>query len=816
MLPAVLALMQILFLLGSLHAEEQPFPTPPVLPKAPPVDPAPRLDQAPSPKPTPEPLAAPAQSANAAAQEPRNETRAFFPEPSESPDEPDRTLDLLPKQDGTSTVTAASFIPWAKRDFLIIAQNRRVGDVIADLCDQQGVKAIIYDSVRGVVSGKFDGKDPAKTLDQLCRSFNLMWYYNQGTLFLYGARELVTKIRSVYYANPENIISLLRSFNIISSDGGVTTVPGTRALMVSGPPDFVKMVDSVISSQDGEQQFHQQGETVIEVFPLRYAWAYDIPLGPAGNGGGTMITGVATVLNNLVNGGGNISTGPNFTTLGLPKPVQGALSPKDLSSTALNGFYTAPSGGQQGGQSGQSSTAPTSGGGAPSGGPWGPGGQPRSGSAVAGGGPDQGTFSPSGLGSGPASQPYSYAQITSDVRRNAVVIRDIRENMAFYKAAIEKLDVPVRIIEISAAVIDVQAGLGRTLGVDGVAVNGAGYGVGGSATGNQNFLGSMANGGLIGGNGTNGSGLGFFNTANGANGANNPPNILGSGVFGTTRITATINALEAENKARTMSRPTVMTLDNFGATINQQQTFYVSATGQYVSNLFNISSGLSLQVVPHIIQGTRGEEIYLQVQIADGSISSQQVGQLPTVQQSTLTTQSLIRKNQSLLVGGLYVKVDQKQQSGYPWLRKIPVVGALFSVSSSNKNYVERLFLITPKIIELTSKNLGDYSPYFQPSPTEEEAIDLRTNDAAYPQWVEKIPVSQPIRMPWQRRNPTATPTPAPRPSPVPKQPGQGALGRIFHPGRGQGTPSPTPSSAPPSKKSPPKPKPIPSATAAD
>lgn len=727
------------------------------------------------------------------AQSPADPSPATILAPGLASEEPTRTLDLLPTQDGVSTVSPASFIPWAKRDYLIITQNRRVGDVISDLCDQQGIKTIIYDSARGVISGRFEGKDPAKTLDQLCRSFNLMWYYNQGTLFVYGARELVTKIRTVYYATPENIISLLRSFNIISSDGGVTTVPGVRSIMVSGPPDFVKMVDSVISSQDGEQQFHQQGETVIEVFPLRYAWAYDIPLGPAGNGGATTITGVATVLNNLVNGGGSISTGPNYTTLGVPKPVQGALSPKDLSSTAQNGFYTAPQG--NGGGSGGQGTGGGSSSGSGSGGSQGP---PRPGSALAGGGPDQGTFNANGLGSGPSSQPFSYAQITADVRRNAVVIRDIRENMAFYKAAIEKLDVPVRIVEISAAVIDVQAGMGRTLGVDGVAVNGAGYGVGGTATGNQNFLGSMANGTAV-GNGTNGAGLGFYNTANVAN---NPPNILGSGVFGTTRITATINALEAENKARTLSRPTVMTLDNFGATINQQQTFYVSATGQYVSNLFNISSGLSLQVVPHIVQGTHGEQIYLQVQIADGSITSQQVGQLPTVQQSTLTTQSLISKNQSLLVGGLYVKVDQKQQSGYPWLRKIPVIGTLFSVSSSNKNYVERLFLITPKIIELSNNNLGDYSAYFQPSPTEDEAIDLKTNPDAYPEWVDKIPVSKPIRMPWTRSGPKPAPTPSPAPSPRTKV--SSPLERLFHPGKKNpsATPSPTPKRSPAKPKS--------------
>jgi len=689
-------------------------------------------------------------------------TNPTFPDAPKT--QPDRSLDLLPFPNTGSDVTPSSFIPWAKREFMVVAQGKPIGAVITDLCEQQGIKAIIHQSVQGTVSGTFQGKDPARTLDQLCRSFNLMWYYNQGALYVYGTPDLISKIRTMYFGDPQHVISLLRAYGVITSDGGVTTVPESRSLMISGPADFVKMVDSIATSVDSAQQFHQQGETVIEVFPLKYAWAYDIPLGPSGSGQGasgssTVITGVATVLNNLVNGGGTPNNGQQFTTLGVPRPVQGALSPKDLASTAINGFYTPQQG--SGGNTGQ----------------------PRPGSAIpgspgSGSGPDGGQVGANGLGSGPASQPYSMAQITADVRRNAVVIRDIRENMAFYKRAIEQLDVPVKIIQISAAVIDVQAGMGRTLGVDGVAVNGAGYGVGGSATGNNRFLSGLN--GLGSSLGSNSSSSSAINASqNGA--VNNAPNILGSGVFGTTRITATINALESENKARTLSRPTVMTLDNFGANINNQQTFYVSSTGQYVSNLFNISSGLSLQVVPHIIHGKKGEEIYMQVQIADGQINSQQVGQLPTVTQSTLTTQSLVKKEQSLLIGGLFIKVDQKQASGYPWLRKIPVMGALFSVTNSNKNVVERLFLITPKIIELSNKNLGDYSPYFQPSPTEADAMKEESDPANGPQWVEENPPGLPRVGPLK---PTPAPTPKKR---------QGLFG-LF---RGKPTPDPTPSPKP-------------------
>jgi type III secretion protein C len=228
------------------------------------------------------------------------------------------------------------------------------------------------------------------------------------------------------------------------------------------------------------------------------------------------------------------------------------------------------------------------------------------------------------------------------------------------------------------------------------------------------------------------------------------PNILASGVFGTTQIMGSINALEQQNQARTLSRPTVLTLDNFGATISRQETFYVNSTGQYVSNLFNVSTGLSLQVIPHVtVEGSK-ERIYLQVKIEDGNLGAKQVGSIPTVQQSTLTTQAIVKRSQSLLIGGLYLKVDKKQASGYPWLQRIPVLGYLFSVKGRVDDMVERIFVITPRIVEIDAKNLGDYSKYFQPATLEQEALD---EAAAFALPVSEIP----------------TPSPTPKSKPTPK-----------------------------------------------
>lgn len=338
----------------------------------------------------------------------------------------------------------------------------------------------------------------------------------------------------------------------------------------------------------------------------------------------------------------------------------------------------------------------------------------------------------------------------SDVRRNAVVIRDIRENMPSYADAIAQLDVPVRVIEISAAIVDLAIGTSRTLGVNSIGVGVAGQGGGvASATGRREL--AVDDAAIVAQNAAA--------KANGINVLNNPlisraadsanaadaPNILASGVFGTTQVMASINALEQQNKARTLSRPSVLTLDNFGASISRLETFYVNSTGQYVSNLFNVSTGLSLQVIPHVTIEKNKERIYLQVQIEDGNLGGRQVSSIPTVQQSSLTTQAMVKRDQSLLIGGLFLKVDKKQISGYPWLQRIPVLGYLFSVKGRMDDMVERVFVITPRIVEIDAKNLGDYSKYFHPAPLQQEALD---EEAAFNLPVEEIPPPEPTPKP--------------------------------------------------------------------
>jgi type III secretion protein C len=619
----------------------------------------------------------------------------------------------------------ATAIPWPKIQYIIVAQNREVSDVLSELAQQHGVRSVVSPNAKGRISGRFENIPPGDLLSQLSRSFNLVWMFYNGILYIGTPVEVQTSFVTLRFAKPETVLSSLATLGILSPGSAISNVGGTPLLSITGLPAFVDVNKHIAETLDNQEQFRQQGEMVIEVFPLNYAWAYDVVLGGGAVNSGSegasanVIKGVATLLNELVNqngqGGGMVTE--TFSTSGKPQAMVGALGPQQAAETARLGFYTGPAG-----QQGNPATPNAA--------------QPESPAAAQSGGT-------------PGSFITNQASISSDVRRNAVVIRDVRENMPSYAKAISQLDVPVRVIEISAAIVDLAIGTTRSLGLNSIGVGVAGQGgVGASATGRQGILvddaaavkqlaDAKAN------NLTNPNVLSSPILSRAADAASvaDAPNILASGVFGTTQIMASINALEQQNKARTLSRPTILTLDNFAASISRQETFYVNSTGQYVSNLFNVSTGLNLQVIPHVTIEKNKERIYLQVKIEDGQLGARQVTSIPTVQQSSLTTQAMMKRDQSLLIGGLFLKVDKKQSSGYPWLQRIPVLGYLFSVKGRVDDMVERIFVITPRIVELDAKDLGDYSKYFHPASLQQEALD---EAAAFNLPVEEVPAPSP------------------------------------------------------------------------
>ncbi|HYS13925.1 MAG TPA: type III secretion system outer membrane ring subunit SctC, partial [Burkholderiaceae bacterium] len=267
----------------------------------------------------------------------------------------------------------------------------------------------------------------------------------------------------------------------------------------------------------------------------------------------------------------------------------------------------------------------------------------------------------------PAPTPMAFdpRQVTIEVepRLNAVIVRDAPERLPRYEQLIAALDVEPQSLEIEATIIDVNTDRARELGINWRWNN----------------------------DGREASYTGTVPTT-GAGGVASV--VLGS----LNQFFARIRALQTEGAARVVSSPQVVTLSNVEAIFDNTSTFFVRVAGREEVDLFNVSAGTSLRVMPHVFRDHNETRIKLMVNVEDGSLTGRTVDQIPIVERSTINTQALIAEGQSLLIGGMVRESNTSNVDKVPGLGDVPVVGNLFKSRTNSASRIERMFLITPRL----------------------------------------------------------------------------------------------------------------------
>ena len=258
------------------------------------------------------------------------------------------------------------------------------------------------------------------------------------------------------------------------------------------------------------------------------------------------------------------------------------------------------------------------------------------------------------------------ARIEAERNLNAVIVRDYADSMPLYAQLINELDKEPLLVEIQVTIIDVDKSKLLDLGVDWRyqdSRNDATFGGGDVVD---------QNGGLL------------LNT------------VLGE----TGRFLARVNALATTGSADVVSRPQVITLSNLEAVLSSDQEFFVRIAGQEEVDLFNVSVGTSLRVVPNVVGNPSDPQIRLLVAIEDGSIvPDAAVDDIPVVEKASLSTQAMIYNGESLLLGGLVRESTSTNVRKVPFLGDVPGVGRLFKRKTDVSTTAERLFLITPRVV---------------------------------------------------------------------------------------------------------------------
>jgi type III secretion protein C len=535
----------------------------------------------------------------------------------------------------------AADIPFGQRTVTLSVREQSIGAFLGDFFGQVDIPVVISANVKGAVNGNFSG--PAETeFRKILRSFGLVSYYDGAVVHIYTANEITSRTFNLPSAATSKVLRDAQELKLTDTRNSLRTTKD-GALVAIGTKRFVDQIEEL----GRVQQSGSGGPLAFKTFYLRYAWAHDVTLNYSGRQ--VVLPGVASILRSLMTapqrGQNYLSTQeqllrpsqPKLTGQGLARigTQQGTLGANDVDLRQGDPLVAAYNNYTQAGGQQQNMVNPNL----------------------------------TVIGDG------QRIRIEADQRVNAVIVRDSPDRMAQYEELITSLDLEPQSIEIEATIIDINTEKLRDYGV--------------------NWRWNNARNSILFGRGDSSD-------------LNLRPNVditpQGRGSFlnlvlgNASQFVARINALQQQGIARVVSSPQVMTLSNVEAVFDNNKTFYVRVEGREVVDLFNVSAGTSLRVMPHVFKDKDQVRIKLLVAIDDGTLSNAQVDRIPIVERSSINTQALIFEGESLLLGGMVRENKSNQVSKIPLLGDIPFLGNFFKNTIEIADRTERLFLISPRL----------------------------------------------------------------------------------------------------------------------
>lgn len=550
--------------------------------------------------------------------------------------------------------------PFTQRTVMLTARDREIGEFVREFFAASGQNATVDPQVTGKVNGKFEGP-PAQIWKRLAQAFNLVAYSDGAVTTVYSAAQVQSRSVPVPSGRADELASKVQAAGLLDAHNRLRRA-APDLVMATGVPRYLDQVQQLAGSitrlqpTPGTRQIAppgtayprlvETGVSTIEpyelrVFYLRYARADDTTL----NAGGRQIRvpGVGATLSRVMGDGavtGGITAGYSDVAIRQSQP---RLLGRGLDSVAPDASRSTPYDDDE--YLGIPPRPPI----------------------------EQ-------VHDAPQNLPQRGPRIAIDPALNAVIVRDRPENMPAYEGLVQALDVRPQIVELEATIIDLNVERLQELGI------------------NWRFRSEGFNA-LFGGDIVTRTGNPITDIAN--TGAANSGLSLG-GVIGSNReFIGRLSALAEKGAARVVSRPQLVTLSNVEAVFDRSRTFYVRVAGDRQVDLFNVTAGTVLRVNPHVLSENGRPRIRMVIGVEDGSVLDSRVDRIPVVERASVNTQALINEGEGLLLGGMTVNSDYDAESGIPLLKDIPVLGNLFKSQTKQRRRIERLFLITPRLIDL-------------------------------------------------------------------------------------------------------------------
>ncbi len=294
--------------------------------------------------------------------------------------------------------------------------------------------------------------------------------------------------------------------------------------------------------------------------------------------------------------------------------------------------------------------------------------------------------------------------ISIDERTNALLVRELPENIKVIRDIVQSLDVPVKQVQIEARIVTVNEGDLEELGVRwGYTSNYGEYTSGASIESNLYDEGIYDSGSDEINPGSE-SGLpleDFLNvnlaaTTVGASSIAFQVAKLGAN----TLLDLELSALQRESKAEIISSPRLITTNKKPAYIEQGTELpYLEASSSGATTVSFRKAVLSLMVTPQITPDNR---LVLDLSVTQdrvGDVVKTGTGEAVAINTQRIGTQVLVNNGETIVLGGIFQHSLTNSVEKVPLLGDLPLLGALFRRSYEKMGKSELLIFVTPKVV---------------------------------------------------------------------------------------------------------------------
>ena len=499
-----------------------------------------------------------------------------------------------------STAQARAPEEWKNGAYAYSADNTPLSIILEDFASSFGVEINLGSLGDSNLTGKLRADSPEAFLNRLALEYRFQWFVYNNTLYVSPQSAQSSQRLEISPDAAPDIKEALRGVGLLEPRFGWGELPDEGVVLVTGPPEYVRLIaDFARKSEDKPDEKQKE----MMSFPLKYAAVADRTIKYRDQN--LLVPGVATMLNELLG--------------------------QSNSATASG------SSGSQGGEGEMDQMQQQS--------------RNIMNQLISRGTPNLDRKKAKAIGS-------LAGTVSADVRNNALLVRDDPKYRSAYQALINIIDVPQKLIEIDAVIVDVDRSELQRIS---------------SSLGGQ-----------------------FGNVTGGAN------LLSGSSTLFVTdfqRFFASIEAMEGEGTASIIANPSILTLENQPAVIDFSDTAFIRAIGERVADIQAVTAGTSLRVTPRAISTSQKSSIQLIVDVEDGKLSKNDDGEAEGTSNGVISTQAMVEAKRSLVMGGFHTKESGDRERRIPILGSIPLIGKLFTSTRHETSQRERLFIITPHLI---------------------------------------------------------------------------------------------------------------------